>query len=60
MDPNSTVLRTYPLSIAHDGYIHEHNAEKGNPSLAAGEVGMSLSGFERAFKQKICKQTPHF
>jgi len=24
------------------------------------EVGMNLSGFEKAFKQEICKQTPHF
>jgi hypothetical protein len=60
MAPNSTVLTTYPLSIAHDGHIHEHNAEKWSPSLATKEVGMSLSGFEKAFKQEICKQTPHF
>jgi hypothetical protein len=60
MAPNSTVLTTYPLSIAHDGYIYEHNAEKWSPSLDAREGETSPSEFEKPFKQEICKQTPYF
>jgi AraC-like DNA-binding protein len=44
--------RTWALSNAHDRYIYEHYAEKLRPSLTAWEIGMSLSGLEKAFKKE--------